>query len=126
MREGCKSSGVSEAWSSGAGEWRRGEILTGVGRRMGDDEPDRQGPRGGDRGRRRHRRATQTRRRDGFWQIRQRRAGRDGPSARARPAGEKGGVGGAGWAERLDGPAGRWADWAESEGKILFRIKFDF
>jgi hypothetical protein len=29
-------------------------------------------------------------------------------------------------AERLDGPAGRWADWAESEGKILFRIKFDF
>jgi hypothetical protein len=34
--------------------------------------------------------------------------------------------GGAGWAERPDGPAGRWADWAESEGKILFRIKFDF
>jgi hypothetical protein len=28
--------------------------------------------------------------------------------------------GGAGWAERPDGPAGRWADWAESEGKILF------
>jgi hypothetical protein len=25
-----------------------------------------------------------------------------------------------------DGLAGRWADWAESEGKILFRIKFDF
>jgi hypothetical protein len=27
------------------------------------------------------------------------------------------------WAERPDGPTGRWADWAESEGKILFRIK---
>jgi hypothetical protein len=33
---------------------------------------------------------------------------------------EKREVGGAGWAERPDGPAGRWADWAESEGKILF------
>jgi hypothetical protein len=45
--------------------------------------------------------------------------------ARARPMGEKGG-GVAGWAERSDGPAGRWVDWAESEGKIIFRIKFDF
>jgi hypothetical protein len=27
------------------------------------------------------------------------------------------------WAERLDGPASCWADWAESEGKNLFRIK---
>jgi hypothetical protein len=44
---------------------------------------------------------------------------------RARACGlrEKGGAGGAGWAERPDGPAGRWA---ESEGKILFRIKFNF
>jgi hypothetical protein len=32
----------------------------------------------------------------------------------------------AGWAECLGGPAGRWADWAESEGKILFRIKIGF
>jgi hypothetical protein len=32
-------------------------------------------------------------------------------------------AGWAAWAERLDGPAGHWADWAESEGKILFRIK---
>jgi hypothetical protein len=32
----------------------------------------------------------------------------------------------AGWAERPGGPAGRWADWAESEGKILFRIKIGF
>jgi hypothetical protein len=38
---------------------------------------------------------------------------------------KKGGGSGAGWAERLGGPAGRWADWAECEG-ILFRIKFDF
>jgi hypothetical protein len=30
---------------------------------------------------------------------------------------------GRGWTERPDGPAGRWADWAESDGKILFRIK---
>jgi hypothetical protein len=28
------------------------------------------------------------------------------------------------WA--VAGPVGRWADWAESEEKILFRIKFDF
>jgi hypothetical protein len=47
MREGCKSSGASETWGSGAGK-----IPTGVGRRGGDDEADRRGPRGGDRGRR--------------------------------------------------------------------------
>jgi hypothetical protein len=41
----------------------------------------------------------------------------------ARGLREKRGAGGAGWAERPDGPAGRWA---ESEGKILFRIKFNF
>jgi hypothetical protein len=35
-------------------------------------------------------------------------------------------VGWAAWAERPDGPAGRWADYAESEGKILFRIKIGF
>jgi hypothetical protein len=91
MREGCKSSGAFEARGSGAGERRRGEIPTGVGRRGGDDEADRRGPRGGDRGRRRRRRGAQTRRRDGFWQIRQGRVGRDGPSTRARPAEEKGG-----------------------------------
>jgi hypothetical protein len=32
----------------------------------------------------------------------------------------------AGGAERSGGPAGRWADWAESEGKIIFRIKIGF
>jgi hypothetical protein len=46
--------------------------------------------------------------------------------ARARCLREKGGAGGAGWAERPGGPAGRWADWAECEGKILFRKKSDF
>jgi hypothetical protein len=35
-------------------------------------------------------------------------------------------VGWAAWAERPDGPVGRWFDWAESEGKILFRIKIGF
>jgi hypothetical protein len=40
--------------------------------------------------------------------------------ARAYGLWEKRGGGGAGRAERPDGPAGCWADWAESEGKILF------
>jgi hypothetical protein len=39
--------------------------------------------------------------------------------ARARPAGEKGKGPVAGWAERLGGPASRWADWAECEGKFF-------
>jgi hypothetical protein len=47
MREGCKSSGASEARGSGTGKF-----LTGVGRCGGDDEANRQGLRGGDRGRR--------------------------------------------------------------------------
>jgi hypothetical protein len=46
--------------------------------------------------------------------------------ARAHGLREKGGGWWADRAERPDGPAGRWADWAKSEGKILFRIKFDF
>jgi hypothetical protein len=40
--------------------------------------------------------------------------------ARVRPVGEKGK---GRWQAGLRGQAGRWADWAESEGKILFRIK---
>jgi hypothetical protein len=119
MREGYKSSRASEAWGSGAGERRRGEILTGVGQRGGDDEADRRGLRGGDKGRKRRHRAAQTQRRDSFWQIRQGCAGRDGPSARA-ACRRKRGAGGADWAERPDGPAGRWADSAESEGNFLF------
>jgi hypothetical protein len=74
----------------------RGGISAGVGRRGGDDEADKWGLRGGDRGRRRCRRAAQTQRRGGFWQLRQGRTGRDGPSVRARPAGGGGAGGGAG------------------------------
>jgi hypothetical protein len=48
MRESCKSSGATEARGGSAGK-----ILTGVGRRRGDDETDRPGPCGGDRGRKR-------------------------------------------------------------------------
>jgi hypothetical protein len=48
MRESCKSSGASKARGNSAGK-----ILTGVGRRGGDDEADKWGPCGGDRGRRR-------------------------------------------------------------------------
>jgi hypothetical protein len=47
---------------------------------------------------------------------------------RPRPSGERGSgwleeKNGHGWAKRPDGPTGHWADWGESEGKILFRIK---
>jgi hypothetical protein len=54
--------------------------------------------------------------------------GRAGPTERPRPSVERGSgrlekKSGHGWAERPDGPTGCWADWAESEGKILFRIK---
>jgi hypothetical protein len=84
MREGCKSSWASEARGSGAGERRHGEFLTRVGRRGEGGKSDRWGPLGGDRGRRRRRRAAQTQSRDGYWQLHQGRAGRDGLSARAR------------------------------------------
>jgi hypothetical protein len=49
MREACKGSGASEAQGRGG----TGKILTGVNRRGGDDETNRRGPRGGDRGRKR-------------------------------------------------------------------------
>jgi hypothetical protein len=44
MREGCKTSGASKAWGSGALERRRGEFLTGVGRRGEEGESGRWGP----------------------------------------------------------------------------------
>jgi hypothetical protein len=44
MKQGCKSSGASEAWGSGAGERRRGGFLTVVGRRGEGGETDRRGP----------------------------------------------------------------------------------
>jgi hypothetical protein len=40
MREGCKSSGASEARGSGAGEQRRGGFPTGVGRHREGGESD--------------------------------------------------------------------------------------
>jgi hypothetical protein len=43
MREGCKSSGASEARGSGAGELRRGGYPTGVGWRGEGGESDRWG-----------------------------------------------------------------------------------
>jgi hypothetical protein len=46
--------------------------------------------------------------------------------ARTRPAGGKGKGPVAGRAGRSGRPAGRWADWAESEGKKNFRIKIEF
>ncbi len=39
--------------------------------------------------------------------------------ARAVACGRKGEGPVAGWAERPGGPAGRWANWAESEGKFF-------
>jgi hypothetical protein len=44
MREGCKSSGASEAWASGAGEQQRGGFPTRVGRRGEGGKSDRWGP----------------------------------------------------------------------------------
>jgi hypothetical protein len=106
-----------EARWSGVAE-RSGSVV-GIGRREVEDRTDRWGPLGGDRGRRRRRRVAQTRKgrrilasmplpcRPGYakhargqWKKR-----------------EKWSV--AGWAERSGGPAGRWADWAESEGKFF-------
>jgi hypothetical protein len=43
--------------------------------------------------------------------------------AHARGLRKKRGGGGAGWAERPVGLAGRWVDWAESEGKNSFSKK---
>jgi hypothetical protein len=42
--EGCKSSGASETWGSGAGERQRRGFLTGVGWRGEGGESDRWGP----------------------------------------------------------------------------------
>jgi hypothetical protein len=114
-----------EAEAGWRGVAERSGAVAGVGRREVGDGTDMWGQLGGDKGRRRRRRATQTGRGDVFWPIRHCHAGRDGPSARA-ACGRKGKGPVAGWAEKPGGPAGRWADWAESEGKILFRIKIGF
>jgi hypothetical protein len=85
-----------------------------------EDGANRWGPIGGDRGRMHRRRAVQTRIRDDFWQIRQGRAGRDGPSARMRPVGEKGGPGG------LAGLRGRMGRLAAGPIGPKVKEKFDF
>jgi hypothetical protein len=103
MREGCKNSAASEAWGSGVEKFRPGSAGAGETTK----------PTGGTR--------VAVTEGEGVQAV-QAGMGR----ARVWPMGEKGGGRGAGWAERPDGPAGHWADWAESEGKILFQIKFDF
>jgi hypothetical protein len=60
------------------------------------------------------------------WAVRAGWAGREAEAQWGegeRSVGEEKKRSGRGWAERPDGAAGCWADWAESEGKILFRIK---
>jgi hypothetical protein len=103
---------VEAGWSGVA---ERSGGVAGIGWREVEDRADRWAPLGSDRGRRRRRRVAQCEKGNVFWPIRHCHAGRDGPSARGlrerRPV--------AGWAGRPGGPAGRWADWAESEGKFF-------
>jgi hypothetical protein len=103
MREGCKSSGASEARGSGAGEMMK---LTG-GARVVVTEGE-----GVVAGLRKLEEETAFGK---YAKAAQAGMGR----ARAHGMREKRGGGGTGWAERPDGPAGRWADWAESEGKFF-------
>jgi hypothetical protein len=97
MREGCKSSGASEARGSGAGELRHEEFPTAVSRRGEEGESDRWGP--VDRETRERRPA-----REGVNRKGKRIFHEDATDARA------------GWASRdcfgLRGWRGRWAGWA--------------
>jgi hypothetical protein len=97
MRGGCKSSGASEAWGSGAGQRRHEGFPTGVGRRGEGGESDRWGP--VDREMRERRPA-----REGVIQKGKRIFREDKTDARA------------GWVGRDDfglwGRRGRWAGWA--------------
>jgi hypothetical protein len=97
MREGCKSSGASEAWGTGAGERRCGGFLTGVGRHGEGGESDRWGP--VDRETRERRLAQ-----EGVIRKGKRISREDVTDTRA------------GWAGRdsfnLRGRHGRWAGWA--------------
>ncbi len=107
MRESCKSSGASKARGSGAGEAAaRGNSDRGR-RRGGDDEADKWGPRGGDRGK-----GVAA----GLRKLEEEAA--SGNYAKAAQAGmgrarvhgpREGGTGESGRAERPDGPTGRWA-----------------
>jgi hypothetical protein len=100
MREGCKSSGASEAWGSGAGERRRGEFLTKVGQHGEGRESDRWGL--VDRETRERRPA-----REGVNQKGKRIFHEDTTDARA---------GWAGWMlSACRGWRGRWAGWARGQ-----------
>jgi hypothetical protein len=97
MREGCKSSGASEARGSGVGERRRGGFPTGVGRRGEGAESDRWGPI--DR------------------ETRERRPAREGVIRKGRRTSQEDATDTrAGWAGRdyfgLWERRGRWAGWA--------------
>jgi hypothetical protein len=117
MRESCKARGHPRREAAARGKRWRGEIPTGVSG-MGETMELTSGARVAVTEERCSRRAAQTQRRGGFWQLRQGRAGRDGPSACARPVG-----GGApGRVAELRGRTGRLAAgpfWAESEEKFF-------
>jgi hypothetical protein len=107
MRESCKSSGASKARGSDAGEAAsRGNSDRGQ-RHGGDDGADKWGPRGSDRGKgvaARLRKLEEEAASGNYAKATQAGMGRvlmRGP--------REGGAGESGWAERPDGPTGRWA-----------------
>jgi hypothetical protein len=118
MREGCKSSGASEAWGSGSGERRRGGFSIGVGWRGEVGESDRWGP--VDRETRERQPA-----REGMIRKGKRIFREDATDARARWA-SRDDFGLRGWRDRWAGWArgrtGNGVDRAESKEKN-FRIK---
>jgi hypothetical protein len=114
MRESCKSSGASKARGSGAGEAAtRGNSDRGW-RRGGDDRADKWGPRGSDRGK-----GVAA----GLHKLEEEAASGNYAKAAQAEMGQAhvrgpwgGGTRESGWAERPDGPTGRWA---ESEEKFF-------
>jgi hypothetical protein len=109
MREGCKSSGASEAWGSGMGERRRRGFPTGVGRHREGGESDRWGPVDGE--------------------TRERRPAREGVIRKGKRIFHEDATDApAGWAGRdnfgLRGRRGRWAGWARGRtGRVVGRAK---
>jgi hypothetical protein len=97
MREGCKSSGASEARDSGAGERRREGFPAGVGQRGEGGESDRWGP--------------------VDIETRERRQAREGVIRKGKRISREDAIDArAGWADRdcfsLWGRHGQWAGWA--------------
>jgi hypothetical protein len=111
---------VEAGWSGVA---ERSGGMAGISRREVEDRTDWWGPLGGDRGRRRHRRVAQTQKGRRIL-ANTPLSCRPGWAERVRGLRERRPV--AGWAERPGGSAGRWADWAESEGKFFSEYKLDF